>query len=131
MTANTELDVEQQDEYFLDTPAIRDFVAAVEQVIAEQDAVEARLTALQPRFAELLSGNQSWLTEEFAAPNPQSGHGRRYRHLALVPGGDKSLSLFSLVVPSCSETPVHDHLAWGFVGLYRGEQARNGLPAYR
>ena len=74
MTANTELDVEQQDEYFLDTPAIRDFVAAVQQVIAEQDAVEARLTALQPRFAELL-GDQSWLTEEFAAPNPQSGMG--------------------------------------------------------
>ena len=35
---------------------------------------------------------------------------------------DESLSLFSLVVPSGSATPVHDHLAWGLVGLYRGEQ---------
>ena len=35
---------------------------------------------------------------------------------------DDSLSLFSLVVPSGSATPVHDHLAWGLVGLYRGEQ---------
>ena len=35
---------------------------------------------------------------------------------------DGSLSLFSLVVPSGSETPIHDHLAWGLVGLYRGEQ---------
>ncbi len=35
---------------------------------------------------------------------------------------DGSLSLFSLVVPSGSATPVHDHLAWGLVGLYRGEQ---------
>jgi len=25
-------------------------------------------------------------------------------------------------VPSESETPVHDHLAWGLVGLYRGTQ---------
>ena len=33
-----------------------------------------------------------------------------------------SLSLFSLVVPSGSETPVHDHLAWGLVGLYQGTQ---------
>jgi predicted metal-dependent enzyme (double-stranded beta helix superfamily) len=35
---------------------------------------------------------------------------------------NRSLSLFSLVVPPGSETPIHDHLAWGLVGLYRGEQ---------
>ena len=35
---------------------------------------------------------------------------------------DRSLSLFSLVVPSGAQTPVHDHLAWGLVGLYRGTQ---------
>jgi 3-mercaptopropionate dioxygenase len=35
---------------------------------------------------------------------------------------DGSLSLFSLVVPPEAETPVHDHLAWGLVGLYRGTQ---------
>ncbi len=32
------------------------------------------------------------------------------------------ISLFSLVVPPAAETPVHDHLAWGLVGLYRGTQ---------
>ena len=31
--------------------------------------------------------------------------------------------MFSLVVPPGSSTPVHDHLAWGLVGVYRGEQA--------
>jgi predicted metal-dependent enzyme (double-stranded beta helix superfamily) len=35
---------------------------------------------------------------------------------------DGSLSLFSLVVTPGSETPIHDHLAWGLVGLYRGTQ---------
>jgi predicted metal-dependent enzyme (double-stranded beta helix superfamily) len=35
---------------------------------------------------------------------------------------DQSLSLFALVVPSGAATPIHDHLAWGLVGLYRGEQ---------
>jgi hypothetical protein len=29
---------------------------------------------------------------------------------------------FSLVVPPGAMTPVHDHLAWGFVGLYTGNQ---------
>jgi predicted metal-dependent enzyme (double-stranded beta helix superfamily) len=33
-----------------------------------------------------------------------------------------SLSLFSLVVPSGAATPIHDHLAWGLVGLYSGMQ---------
>jgi predicted metal-dependent enzyme (double-stranded beta helix superfamily) len=40
----------------------------------------------------------------------------------LYRAGDGSLSLFSLVVPAGSQTPVHDHLAWGLVGLYRGTQ---------
>jgi predicted metal-dependent enzyme (double-stranded beta helix superfamily) len=40
----------------------------------------------------------------------------------LYRAGDGSLSLFSLVVPAGSETPIHDHLAWGLVGLYRGTQ---------
>ena len=35
---------------------------------------------------------------------------------------DGSLSLFALVVPPGAETPIHDHLAWGLVGLYRGTQ---------
>ena len=40
----------------------------------------------------------------------------------LFRAGDRSLTLFSLVVPSGSATPIHDHLAWGLVGLYRGTQ---------
>lgn len=32
------------------------------------------------------------------------------------------MCLFSLVVPPGSMTPVHDHLAWGLVGLYKGNQ---------
>jgi predicted metal-dependent enzyme (double-stranded beta helix superfamily) len=40
----------------------------------------------------------------------------------LYRAGDGSLSLFSLVVPPGAQTPVHDHLAWGLVGLYRGTQ---------
>jgi predicted metal-dependent enzyme (double-stranded beta helix superfamily) len=40
----------------------------------------------------------------------------------LYRAGDGALSLFSLVVPAGAQTPVHDHLAWGLVGLYRGAQ---------
>ena len=35
---------------------------------------------------------------------------------------DVYLPLMSLVLAPGAKTPVHDHLAWGLVGLYRGEQ---------
>jgi predicted metal-dependent enzyme (double-stranded beta helix superfamily) len=41
---------------------------------------------------------------------------------ALYRAEDGSLCLFSLVVPAGASTPVHDHLAWGIVGVYRGTQ---------
>ena len=40
----------------------------------------------------------------------------------LYRSGEGDLSLSSLVVPPGAVTPVHDHLAWGLVGLYAGEQ---------
>jgi predicted metal-dependent enzyme (double-stranded beta helix superfamily) len=40
----------------------------------------------------------------------------------LYRAGDGSLALSALVVPPGAQTPVHDHLAWGLVGLYRGKQ---------
>jgi predicted metal-dependent enzyme (double-stranded beta helix superfamily) len=40
----------------------------------------------------------------------------------LFRAADRGLSLFSLVVPPGAVTPVHDHLAWGLVGLYAGNQ---------
>jgi predicted metal-dependent enzyme (double-stranded beta helix superfamily) len=40
----------------------------------------------------------------------------------LFRAGDRSLTLFALVVPPRSQTPIHDHLAWGLVGLHRGTQ---------
>jgi len=35
------------------------------------------------------------------------------------------LSLSALVLSPGAVTPVHDHLAWGLVGLYVGEQAED------
>lgn len=40
----------------------------------------------------------------------------------LFRAADRALTLFALVVPPGSQTPIHDHLAWGLVGLYRGTQ---------
>lgn len=109
------------DEFMLDTPAIRNFIADVRATLAQHTTVETGLAALRPRFAALLA-DQTWLPEVFAAPYAESGMGGGIATWLLFRAGTHDLTLFSLVVPPGAETPVHDHLAWGFVGLYRGRQ---------
>jgi predicted metal-dependent enzyme (double-stranded beta helix superfamily) len=110
-----------EDEYLLDSPAVRGFIADVRATLARHSDVPAALAALRPRFAALLA-DQTWLPDEFAAPYEASGMGGGIATWLLFRAADRSLSLFALVVPPGSETPVHDHLAWGFVGLHRGAQ---------
>ena len=100
---------------------MREFVAGVRRSIAGAASPEDACEAIRPRFAELLA-DPSWLPEQYREPAPESGMGGGIGQWLLFRAADRSLSLFSLVVPSGSETPVHDHLAWGLVGLYRGTQ---------
>jgi predicted metal-dependent enzyme (double-stranded beta helix superfamily) len=109
------------EEFVLGTPVVRAFVADVHETIAIASSPEAACDALRPRFAELLA-DPDWLPTEYRAPAPASGMGGGIGQWLLYRAADQSLSLFSLVVPPGSETPIHDHLAWGLVGLYRGEQ---------
>jgi 3-mercaptopropionate dioxygenase len=109
------------DEYVLDTPRVRDFVAAVRELIGSAGSPAEAADAIGPLFSQLLA-DQSWLPEEFQEPAAESGMGGGIGQWLLFRAADRSLSLFSLVVPPGSMTPVHDHLAWGLVGLYRGSQ---------
>jgi len=108
-------------EFVLNTPAVRDFVAGVRATIAGAGSPEEACELLRPRFAELLA-DPEWLPDEYRADAPESGMGGGIGQWLLYHADDGSLSLFSLVVPSGSQTPIHDHLAWGLVGLYRGAQ---------
>jgi predicted metal-dependent enzyme (double-stranded beta helix superfamily) len=109
------------DEYVLDSPVVREFVAAVREAIATAASPEEACAAIRPRFAELLA-DPDWLPGNYRQSAPESGMGGGIGQWLLFRAADRSLSLFSLVVPPGSETPVHDHLAWGLVGLYQGTQ---------
>jgi predicted metal-dependent enzyme (double-stranded beta helix superfamily) len=109
------------DEFVLDTPVVREFVAAVRESIAVAASAEAACAAIRTPFAELLA-DSDWLPDEYCQSAPESGMGGGIGQWLLFRATDGSLSFFSLVVPSGSETPVHDHLAWGLVGLYQGTQ---------
>jgi predicted metal-dependent enzyme (double-stranded beta helix superfamily) len=109
------------DEFHVESPLVRAFVADTRALLSRQPAPVAACELIRPGFAELLAADD-WLPPAYQEPNPQSGMGGGIGQWLLYRAVDGSLSLFSLVVPAGAETPVHDHLAWGLVGLYRGTQ---------
>ena len=117
------------DEYLLDTPVVRDFIRDVRAEIAGAESPAAACEAIRPRFAALLA-DDDWLPERFQQPNPESGMGGGIGQWLLFRAADRSLALFALIVPSGSATPIHDHLAWGLVGLYRGTQDEEIFDAH-
>ena len=109
------------DEFVLDTPVVREFIDSVRALIARAGSAPEAVDLIRPSFARLLD-DPSWLPGEYQESAPESGMGGGIGQWLLYRAGDGSLSLFSLVVPAGARTPVHDHLAWGLVGLYRGTQ---------
>jgi 3-mercaptopropionate dioxygenase len=107
--------------FLVDTPAIRALIEETQRLTREFDDTASRLEALKPVFGALLAA-EGWLPPEYGQPDTASGMGGGIGQYALYRAEDGSLCLFSLVIPPGSETPVHDHLAWGLIGVYRGRQ---------
>lgn len=107
--------------FLVDTPEVRALIDAVQRETAHIADVAQRIDALKPAFSRLLAAD-GWLPEELARPDTTSRMGDGIGQYALYRAEDGSLCLFTLVVPPGAATPVHDHLAWGLVGVYRGAQ---------
>jgi predicted metal-dependent enzyme (double-stranded beta helix superfamily) len=100
---------------------MRAFIGAVNAIHERTSDVEEILAAIRPHFVELMA-DQDWLPQQYQETSENSGMGGGIGMWLLYRAGDGSLAFSSLVVPPGAETPVHDHLAWGLVGLYRGQQ---------
>ena len=110
-----------EDEFLLDTPTVRAFIGDVRAAIAGASDPAAAIAAIGPGFTALLR-DPDWLPAAFQAPAPNSGMGGGIGQWLIFRSGARDLCLFALVIPAGSATPVHDHLAWGLIGLYRGQQ---------
>ncbi len=111
----------EHDEWVLDTPVVHGFIDAVRGAIERSPSAAGACRLVEPRFKDLLL-DPGWLPARFQEDAPQSGMGGGIGQWLLFRAADRSLCLFSLVVPPGAMTPVHDHLAWGLVGLYKGNQ---------
>jgi len=107
--------------YLVDAPEIRALIDETRRLTREIADTAARVEAMKPAFARLLAAD-GWLPDAYCAPDHSSGMGSGIGQYALYRAEDGSLTLFSLVIPAGAETPVHDHLAWGLIGVYRGRQ---------
>ncbi len=107
--------------FLVDVPEVRALVDETRRLTGEIADTAARVDALRPAFGKLLAADD-WLPKEYAEPDLKSGMGSGIGQYALYRAEDGSLCLFSLVIPAGAETPIHDHLAWGLIGVYRGIQ---------
>ena len=92
------------------------FIAEVEQVLASTEDRRDTIARLTPSFGALLA-DLAWLHADFR--QPVAG---KFVQYAIYRAEDASLSVMAMVVPPGVATPVHDHRAWGLVGVYQGRQ---------
>ena len=100
---------------------MRDFIQKVDEIRGSTSDTATIVKWIEPHLAELMR-DPDWLPAEFMEPKEDSGMGSGIGMWLLYRSGDGNLAFSSLVVPPGASTPVHDHLAWGIVGLYRGTQ---------
>lgn len=118
------MSVEQQpsDVYVVESPVLRAFISEVRRAIVAEPDQARRVRFLRPAFSSLLA-DQTWLSEDLQRPDMASGMGQGIGQYLIYRSAEGDLSLSALVLPAGATTPVHDHLAWGLVGLYRGAQS--------
>jgi predicted metal-dependent enzyme (double-stranded beta helix superfamily) len=109
------------DEYICDTPEVRRFIGKVKEIAARTASVEERLSSIRPLFAHMMA-DPAWLPEEFRRTFDAGGMGKGIANWLLYRDTEGTLSLSALVLSPGATTPVHDHLAWGLVGVYAGQQ---------
>ena len=114
---------EYEEEWLVDSPQLKTFIDAVNQIRTTAASPQAAVAEIRPHFETLLN-DKSWLPEEYQQPAfLEGGMGRKTGMWLLYRSGDGGLAFSALVLSPGTKTPVHNHLAWGLVGLYKGLQS--------
>ncbi len=98
-----------------DSGALAHFISRVRR--ATERPTEAEVLAAVVAAMKDLVDRDDWLPPESARPHPQ--HYQQYL-LHAEPGG--GFSVVSFVWGPGQHTPIHDHGAWGVIGMLRGAE---------
>ena len=117
-----------EEEWLLESPQLTEFIDAVNRIRTTAGSPKEAVDQIRPYFDTLLN-DPSWLPQEYQEPaklSPEEtakGMGRKTGMWLLYRSGDGGLAFSALVLSPGTKTPVHNHLAWGLVGLYKGQQS--------
>lgn len=109
----------------LDRDSLELFVADVEGLRREHPDDRALADAVSSRLARLVRA-PSWLCETHREPWDD-----RYRQHLLHVAPDGGFSVVALVWKPGQRTPIHDHVSWCVVGVYRGAEEEVSYRLYR
>ena len=96
--------------------ALMEFIGGVRRIVR----AEANQRRAAGAVAELLASYlriDDLLTEDQMQPDP-----KKYRQHVLHVENDSSFSVAALVWLPGQETPIHDHVSWCVVGVYKGAE---------
>ena len=102
-----------------DVYGVTEFVEDARRIMLEEGGIEDREAAvrrLQPLLARALDG-PGWTDEQYATTDSE---GRPLFTYYLDPS--EGLLVYGVVFRKGRPTPVHDHVTWGLIGVYSGEQ---------
>lgn len=101
------------------TYGVAEFVADARRIMAAPGGVmdrEAAVRQLEPLLRRALDG-PGWTDPCYATTVDGGRSGfRYYQH------DDGSLQIYGVLFRPAHPTPVHDHVTWGLIGVYSGEQ---------
>lgn len=100
------------------TYGVREFVEDARRIMEVEGGIDDREQAvgrLEPLLRRALHG-PGWTDAEFAR-EIDGRQGYQYYRSA-----DSSLHVYGVLFRHARPTPVHDHVTWGLIGVYSGEQ---------
>ncbi|MNI07838.1 hypothetical protein D3C73_608540 [compost metagenome] len=83
-------------------------------VLEQQDDYRAIIDHVKPLLQKLLT-NKHLIPESYQAPLPN-----KYAQYLLYKPESEAFSVIAFIWGAGQVAPVHDHLVWGLVGVYRG-----------
>ena len=92
------------------------FVQGMSRLMESSPAEPIILNTGSALLATLVA-TDDWLPEMFTYPHPQ-----HYQQYLLYADPLERFSMVSFVWGPGQETPVHDHMTWGLIGMLRGQE---------
>ena len=96
---------------------LADFVQRLEGIVAQGERDEGVVLGEVKEAMRSLVAKDDWLPEAFARPDPQY-----YRQYLLHADPEDRFCVVSFVWGPGQQTPIHDHCAWGVIGMLRGSE---------